>query len=381
MNRRLMFSVGLFIAIVLVVTVSRRNSYPASSWQPPPQITEARLLPYSEKEPAPTSHYLEAGSTKPHGEPYSQNLVMAKLRKEDISWLYSRFPDTNTTIYVVDDDPENLQIPKNKGRESMVYLTYMIDNYDQLPDITIFIHPHQFAWHNSDLQGQNFLTMLEMLNPAHVARVGYMPLRCQHYPGCPNWLHLDLPDAQLDPYLRKEEKYFTSKVWWELHPGQPLPESISQPCCSQFAISRERIRSNPVSEYQRYRDWLLNTALDDEISGRWMEYSWQYLFTGQSEFCPSQNICFCDGYGICFGSDWEFQHWSDKREIMHCRLEEAHRLEGQNSWPEKQFSLRKEAAVMEEWLDETKQKAIERGRDPKNRALDCGREWHQGDGF
>jgi Protein of unknown function (DUF3431) len=381
MNRRFMLLVAFFITVVLVVTISRRNSYSASSWQPPERNTETRPVPYSEKEPGPTGPYLEAGSTRPNGEPFSQRLVTAKLRKEDISWLYSRFPDANTTVYIVDDDPEKLQIPKNKGRESMVYLTYMIDNYDRLPDISIFFHPHQFAWHNSDLQGQNFLTMLEMLNPAYVARVGYMPLRCQHNPGCPNWLHLDLPDDQLDPYLRKEENYFTSKVWWELHPDQPLPKSISQPCCSQFAVSKERIHSNPVSEYQRYRDWLLNTELDDEISGRWMEYSWQYLFTGQPEFCPSQNICFCDGYGICFGSDAEFQHWLDKREIMLCRLEEAHRLEEQKSWPEKQFSLKKDAAAMEEWLAEKKQKAIERGKDPRNRALDCGRDWHQGDGF
>lgn len=371
---------GLSLAVIIVVTASHRNHL-GPLWQPPFRDTDARPFSQTEKEPIPSLSHFEIGPIKPPGEPYSQSLVMAKLREEDISWLHNRFPDANTTIYTVDDDPEKLQIPKNKGHESMVYLTYMIDYYDSLPDISIFLHPHQFAWHNSDLHGQNSLTMLETLNLAHVARVGYMPLRCQHEPGCPSWLHLDLPEDQLNPFLRQEERYFTSQVWWELHPGQPLPESISQPCCAQFAVSRNRIRSNPVSEYQRYRDWLLNTTLDDQISGRWMEYSWQYLFTGQAEFCPSQNICFCDGYGICFGGDLEFQHWLDKRDKVHCMLDEAARLEKDKSWPSKLNSLRKEITTAEKWLEERKQKAIERGKDPRNRALDCGREWHEGDGF
>jgi Protein of unknown function (DUF3431) len=379
MNRRLASIVGLLLAVIILTT--SRHFFSSSSWQSPLPNTDATPLSQAEKKPSPSLSHLEVGSTKAPSEPYTQSLVIAKLRKEDISWLYHRFPNANTTVYIVDDDPEKLQIPKNKGRESMVYLTYMIDHYDHLPDVSIFFHPHQFAWHNSDLHGQDFLTMLETLNLAHIIRVGYMPLRCQHDPGCPNWLHLDLPEDQLNPFLRKEEKYFTSEVWWELHPGQPLPESISQPCCSQFALSRERIRSNPVSEYRRYRDWLLDTTLDDEISGRWMEYSWQYLFTGQSEFCPSQNVCFCDGYGICFGGDSEFQHWLDTIDKMRCMREGADHLEEKNQWPEKSFSLRKEAAAAEKWLKETKQKAIERGKDPRSRALDCGREWHEGDGF
>lgn len=381
MNRRLALLIGLILAIIFVISTSRRISLADPSWHPP--RPEGAAIPSQEAEtkPASSSSPFRIGPIKPPGEPYSQTIVMAKLQQEDISWLYKQFPNADKAIYIVDDVAEKLKIPKNKGRESMVYLTYIIDYYDRLPDISIFAHPHQFAWHNSDLHGQNFANMLETLNVAHVARVGYMPLRCQHDPGCPNWLHLDLPEDQLDPFLRKEEKYFTSKIWWELHPGVPLPDSISEPCCSQFALSRERIRSNPITEYQRYRDWLLNTPLDDEISGRWIEYSWQYLFTGQAEFCPSQNICFCDGYGFCFGSDAEFQHWLDQRERARCMRQEADHLEEKKSWEDKQFSLRKEATAAEKWIEETKQKAIERGRDPKNRALDCGRQWRDGDGF
>ena len=42
-----------------------------------------------------------------------------------------------------------------------------------------------------------------------------------------------------------------------------------------------------------------------------MEYTWQYIFTGQSEFYLLQHQCHCDGYGICFGerTDAALQNW------------------------------------------------------------------------
>ena len=44
-----------------------------------------------------------------------------------------------------------------------------------------------------------------------------------------------------------------------------------------------------------------------------MEYNWQYIFTGQSEWCPPQHQCYCDGYGICLGGTDEkkVQEWLD----------------------------------------------------------------------
>jgi len=369
-NRRPAWYVSAALAVIFFFYLSHVTEPDERSWHP----TSSRL-------PPPVRPQFKPGVAKPPGEPYTLTMVLAKLRSDDMSWLYRHFPDANTTVYVVDDEPGQLKIPKNKGREAMAYLTYMIDHYDALPDISLFFHPHQFAWHNSDLHGQNILDMLETLNPAHIARVGYMPLRCQHDPGCPRWLHLDLPEHQLDSFLRMEEKYFTSKVWWQLHPGTPRPDSISEPCCSQFALWRDRIRAQPVSEYVRYRDWLLNTPLDDEISGRWMEYSWQYLFTGQAEYCPSQSVCFCDGYGICFGGDAQVQLYLDKLKEMRNMSDQADALDVVGGNTEKTSRLRSEANELNAWLDATRTRATERGKDPINRALDCGRLWKEGDGF
>ena len=37
---------------------------------------------------------------------------------------------------------------KNKGHESVVYLKYIIDNYDSLDEYTILIHCHEYSWHH-----------------------------------------------------------------------------------------------------------------------------------------------------------------------------------------------------------------------------------------
>lgn len=51
-------------------------------------------------------------------------LVVARLKQEDTSWLEQYFPHWRKSIYTVDDPEAPLTVPTNKGRESMVYLTY-----------------------------------------------------------------------------------------------------------------------------------------------------------------------------------------------------------------------------------------------------------------
>lgn len=52
-------------------------------------------------------------------------VVVASQAKENATWLNEYFPDWQQNIYRVDDVSAPLTVPKNKGRESMVYLTYV----------------------------------------------------------------------------------------------------------------------------------------------------------------------------------------------------------------------------------------------------------------
>lgn len=51
-------------------------------------------------------------------------VVVASQQSENTTWLDEYFPQWEKNVYRVDDSSAPLHVPKNKGRESMVYLTY-----------------------------------------------------------------------------------------------------------------------------------------------------------------------------------------------------------------------------------------------------------------
>ena len=61
---------------------------------------------------------------------------MASKAKDDTTWLFEEFPDWHKSIYVVDNQKADLTVKKNKGRESMVYLTYVFIHWEVI-DIDI----------------------------------------------------------------------------------------------------------------------------------------------------------------------------------------------------------------------------------------------------
>ena len=56
----------------------------------------------------------------------TRELVVASLNGDPVSWINENLPDWTARIYVVNNPDANLTVPLNKGRESMVYLTYAV---------------------------------------------------------------------------------------------------------------------------------------------------------------------------------------------------------------------------------------------------------------
>ncbi|KAK5136269.1 hypothetical protein LTR08_003876 [Meristemomyces frigidus] len=346
------------------------------------------------------------GLTKPAGSNYTKCLVVPRLREESTNWIEEELGDMlesgllSTAVYVVNDRSAPLHPPKNKGHEVMVYLSYIIDSYEQLADTNIFMHAHRFAWHNNELLSTDASLMVRNLSPERVARDGYMNLRCHWDPGCPLWLH---PGAVTENFLKPEE-WLIADSWAELFPLDPIPSVLAQPCCAQFAVSRERILATPKKRYMEMRDWILRTELSDYLSGRVFEYLWQYIFTASSVHCPSMSACYCDGYGLCFGSPQSFDYWFKLRHEYNGYEEELRIWQAQAVLIEtaRQRSstgklvgeepLEVPEAGLNKWLmekmarvgkemEDLKRNAFELGRDPKQRALEAGREWGEGGGL
>jgi len=129
-------------------------------------------------------------------EDISRILVLASIRAESTKWVEKELSDIlepkgplNVAVYVSDDAEAPLHPPANRGHESNVYLTYIIDHYDSLPDVVIFAHADQFAWHNNELLDLDSALAIRNLSPSTVIEQDYVNLRCYWDPGCPDWIH------------------------------------------------------------------------------------------------------------------------------------------------------------------------------------------------
>ncbi|KAJ5085725.1 hypothetical protein N7532_010496 [Penicillium argentinense] len=347
---------------------------------------------------APQPHFI-SGIPKPHGAKYTKRLVVPRTMEEDVTWIAQELPDWDTAIYVANDPSAPLHPPKNKGHEVMIYLSYAIDFYDDLPDVSVFVHAHKNAWHNDFLHNGDTPEMVRRLNLNRVIREGYMNLRCSEGPGCPDWMH---PGA-IEPDEQKQEEVMLARAWGELFPDEPVPSVLAQPCCAQFAVSKERIRTIPRSRFIFYRDWLLQTDLSDYIAGRIWEYLWQYVFTGQTVLCPQESVCLCDGYGYCFGGPDgfeafkaaqaerdEWQQYTESWDWMADNIEDA-KAEGDGELDETmdldvpepggKTETANEYAAKAAQVNAMLENAIARGNDPRLRAEEVGRPWKPGDSF
>ncbi|MCJ1228037.1 hypothetical protein MMC12_004697 [Toensbergia leucococca] len=256
-------------------------------------------------------------------------IVMAKMEHEDTDWVEENLPEyashslifnfsivltipsSNSwqhAIYTVNPSnrtsPYALTTPLNKGHESMAYLTYIIDNYHSLPLTLTFLHSHRSgfftAWH-TDTPLHDNVYALRALQTTFVQQNGYVNLRCNWNPGC--------------KIIHRKNKHVTREVWQEVfantstspanmsshdpsppfnYPGysstssaadneaalkaQYIPTEVGTACCAQFAVSRDRVLQRPLSDYKRFRRWIIETDESDAKSGRVMEYLWHVIF-------------------------------------------------------------------------------------------------------
>jgi hypothetical protein len=176
--------------------------------------------------------------------------------------------------------PPQTWFPANKGHEAMIYLSYIITNYNLLPDYSIFIHGHLKSWH----QEGDIVGLINSLHIPALDRYGYIPLRCDWYPSCPAEIRpLDHNVTVWGPGVHREDaEREIGKAWNELFGSVELPRIIASQCCAQFVVTRNAIRRRSRADYERMRKWLLQSELIDDISGRVFEKLWAYIMTGDA---------------------------------------------------------------------------------------------------
>ncbi|KAI1832389.1 hypothetical protein DTO006G1_8155 [Penicillium roqueforti] len=218
-------------------------------------------------------------------------IILGKMSYEDTDWLEDQLPEWQHAVYLVDDPEASLQVEQNKGKESSAYLQYILDNYDKLPEYMVFLHAHQYSGHVEFWEQDNVLTV-QRLQLDYLRRVGYLNLRCDWSPGCPD---------EVQPFRqtagRTTELAFAG-AWIRIFNNTDVPEIVATPCCAQFAVTREQVLQRPRTAYESYHNWLMTTELDDETSGRVFEYIWHIIFGQDPVFCPEKAQCYKDVYAM-----------------------------------------------------------------------------------
>lgn len=161
-------------------------------------------------------------------------------------------------------------------------MTYIVDHYHKLPEIVLFIHPHEQHKHGTKrddaFEGIDYdnVETIQTLNLDFVKRNGFTNLRCMSSPGCPAEIQPFRPEAELDS-LRPQEQAMPG-AWSDLFRNSKVPHIIAAPCCAQFAVPATQILERPKEDYERFLNWLYTTPLDDFTSGRVFEYLWHIIF-------------------------------------------------------------------------------------------------------
>lgn len=192
--------------------------------------------------------------------------------------------------YILDDpNPTNgLSVPANRGREAMAYLTYIIDNYDQLPDFMVFTHGHFRSWH----QPEPLPMKIRALNLTALAYEDYISLTCGDQMGCETIPYMDTTPE----HVNWPGQIGIRGFWDFIMPNQSLPRYLSHKCCAQFAVTRAAVQRLEQADWKRIREPILSS---------WDEMHAKYEWAKPHPWDPFPG-------GMVEVNDWTIGTWYEK---------------------------------------------------------------------
>lgn len=198
------------------------------------------------------------------------NIIISHFN-ENLEWFYTLKGNFNKIIYskTIKDDSK-FHIPVNKSQEVPMYLKYIIDYYDNLPEKTLFLHahlnsPHQdydskFISENVNWDCDDFFSVNKRDWYQEVSK------------------NFQLSKGSYDVWLKK--------YWYLFQDFLPFPEDgLFFYSGAQFVVGKDLILQYPKYFYEKLYNWSITEEINlpphtsDQISSRIFEYTWHYIFT------------------------------------------------------------------------------------------------------
>lgn len=248
---------------------------------------------------------------------HSKALVVA-AHTEDLSWLNEVnmpsivYKQNNTAEalpsdrqYIDADDSRTYHRSLGHCNEVATYLTYILQYYDQLPDLSFFFHGHATSWHSGDA-----IEMLRLVNSTYLMDRRYTSFNCKQasslarqgynnrgveYPQYTaielHWR--DLTAGHLGNLSVDTQMETNAPLGMHLYTVDTMPRLLSHYCCNQFAVTREAIHSYPKSYYTDLYSWCRTTTLKPYWSGRMFEHLFPTMWQRDRSRATVTDQCSC----------------------------------------------------------------------------------------
>ena len=194
--------------------------------------------------------------------PLSCELVVARHR-EDLQWLRRIPSNCRATVYDKGGGhPGGIPLP-NLGREAHSYLHHLVERYDELADVTVFSQGKPFD------HAPDFHRLLRGVAAAGVGEENGF-----------RWLGFMIDREDRDGSLFRnwgrnpDRRPLPLEAFWTRLRGEPPPDEQLFYPGAQFAVTRDRIRTQPRSFYEHARE--LAGGLPD--AAHCFERCWDRIF-------------------------------------------------------------------------------------------------------
>lgn len=157
-----------------------------------------------------------------------------------------------------------IEEPPNRGNEASSYLEYIINNYHNLDDITVFIHAHRNHWHH----------------PANIdEKINNLVFDKAYYNINTNDTNNSITALSIFPTVVDRMRGILSELG-EILSINIDPDKIVYRNSAQFYVTKETIHRHSKEVYIKLYNWLMTTSETTFYTGRAFEYIWHIIFTG-----------------------------------------------------------------------------------------------------
>lgn len=206
----------------------------------------------------------------------SVRLVIAKY-KEDVTWI-NKIKEHKITIYDKSESPiiNSIKLP-NVGRETHTFLHHIVENYDNLDDVTVFLQGNPFE-HIQVIMGWQYFGLPNAPYPP--------PLTSEQLEKMCDKINTEIKHtSELASFYQVvyNDPYYTNGGNVNKHLSEILSENVSNLSYSvspggQYIVPKKYILSRTKEVWKKALDLL---SLNELWRCYSQELSWYYLFTNK----------------------------------------------------------------------------------------------------